>query len=63
MEVNRKLIDLTIDLVFAENCEKEAVLPYCDVERLVCYDLDKLKNELKKKIKEVLTDEESGTNH
>lgn len=62
MEVNRKLIELTIDLVFAENCKKEIVSCY-DVEHLVCHDLGKLKYELKKKIKEVLTDEESGTNH
>lgn len=62
MEVNKKLIDLTIDLVFAENCKMESSL-YCEAEWLVCHDLGKLKNELKRKIKEVLTDEESGTNH
>lgn len=51
--MNEKAIDLIIDLVFAENCKKETVLPYCDVERLVCHDLVKLKNDLKKKFKEV----------
>lgn len=50
----RKLIDLTIDLVFAENCKKETV-SYYDEDRLVCRDLGKLKNELKKKLNEVLT--------
>ena len=50
--MNEKILDLIIDLTFDKHCEVKEVAYQQD--KLVCKDLDKLKEELKKNLKDVL---------
>lgn len=50
--MNNKIIDLIIDLTFDKHCKVKEVA--YQENKLVCDNLDKLKQELKNNLKEVL---------
>lgn len=53
--MNEKVLDLIIDLTFDKYCKVKEVAYQED--KLVCDDLNKLKEDLKKNLKEVLENE------